>query len=185
MLERLLKTLTALIARATTRLQEGTIPLSQWERVMQRALARYSNAAFMAGKDSPTMTDAELKAVGKMVNAQLKYLEGFVVDMQNEKEFKEGWQARAGSYANAVVQPYWGGKTKLLPLPDLPGNPTGTQCGGRCRCKWDIKKLAGDGNYDCTWVIDKKAESCQTCEVRAERWNPLKIRGDKVVIEDE
>ena len=62
----------------------------------------------------------------------------------------------------------------MLPLPAMPGDGT-SQCLTRCRCSWDITKLEGDGNYDCTWVMSD-AEHCQTCRQRATDWAPLRVR---------
>lgn len=54
----------------------------------------------------------------------------------------------------------------------------GTQCLENCCCKWEITTLDEKAeDYDCYWRLEPGKEHCQTCEERAEQWNPVKIRG--------
>jgi hypothetical protein len=144
-------------------------------------LARFAMAAYFAGNGSDEAMNREAKQkLQDAVKVQLDYLDKFALEIVNSKEWQEGWEKRAESYSNAVVEPYWVGKTKVLPLPAMPAQ--GTQCLGNCRCEWDVKKLPGEGNYDCKWILDKRPgmKHCQTCLVRSEEWSPLKIRAGRL-----
>jgi hypothetical protein len=46
-----------------------------------------------------------------------------------------------------------------------------------CKCRWEIVPVdKKKGDYDAYWRMSD-AEHCQTCIERAQRWNPLRIRG--------
>lgn len=175
-LQRLINQLKAEIEAMTRDLEGDQITPIHWQREMERALARYHQAAVMAGNGRPTMNDAQREFVRETVKAQLDWLNKFTVQIQDEREWQRGWNARAAMYAGSIVTPYWKGRTKVLPLPAMPAE--GTQCLSRCRCSWEIVEVDADtGDYDCYWRVNPRAESCQTCLERAARWSPVQIRG--------
>lgn len=188
MLDDLITTLKELIRELMTELARSTrsqVVLGGWVEAMSKLLARYSTAAYMAGQDSSSLTPQAKAKIAKAVGEQVNYLENFALEIQEGAEWQRGWEARAESYANSVGQSYWQGKTKMLPLPALPKDGT-SQCLGNCECAWQVKKLEGPGNYDCTWKLGAKEQggnACQTCEQRAEEWNPLRIRGGRVELD--
>ena len=172
-LQWLIDRLTRLVNRATDTLEQGGEP-SAWRDTMARLLTRYSAAALQAGQDGAPLDEAGKAAVTKQVQAQIGFLNGFTAEIQDAATFQPGWKARAAMYAKSIAAPYWSGRTKLLPLPALPGDGT-SQCKTNCGCSWDVQELDGDGNYDCYWRLGK-AENCQTCAQRAADWSPLRIR---------
>ena len=60
-----------------------------------------------------------------------------------------------------------------LILPAMPG--VRTSCHSNCKCNWDIRKLEGEGNWDCHWRISA-VESCDECLQRQRVFNPLQVR---------
>lgn len=172
-LQWLIDRLSHLVSRATDALEQGG-DVTNWRDTMARLLTRYSAAALQAGQDGAPLGDAGKAAVTKQVQAQLGFLDGFTAEIQDAATFEQGWKARAEMYAKSIAAPYWTGRTKLLPLPAVPGDGS-TQCLTNCGCSWDVQQLDGDGNYDCYWRLGK-AENCQSCVQRARDWAPLRVR---------
>lgn len=177
----LIARLTKLIAAATDAL-ETQYPdgVAAWQAELSRQLARYSTASYMVGNGAPTLTPPARAAVTKDIAVQVRFLGKFAVVVQDGKAWEKGWNARAAMYAESIKAPYWRGKTKLLPLPAMPGDGT-SQCLTRCKCAWDVQQLDGDNNYDARWVLSAD-ESCQTCLQRAGDWAPLQIRDGVVML---
>lgn len=154
--------------------QAGRLTVNQWYSLVQEKIAEYHLASFMAGNQSEIVPDKAWNGLVDQVNAQLEYLTGFKAEIQAAPEFAAGWQTRAESYAGAIKQPYWTGKTKVLPLPAMPAQ--GTQCMSNCGCSWDVKTIdEAKGDYDAYWRRSKD-DSCQTCLEREAQWSPVQIR---------
>jgi hypothetical protein len=156
------------------------ITLDEWHRAMETLIARYHAASFMAGQRSPLIGVTEEGYIYDYVNTQLGFLDNFALVIQSGAEWQAGWNARAEQYAKGIVSPYWKGRTKILPLPAMPGDLT-TDCGQNCACLWDVVTIDDQkGDYDCYWRLNAsrviKTEHCQECTLRARDWNPLKIR---------
>src|SRR5688500_3201884 len=100
----------------------------------------------MTGAGVDTLSPAALAAVRNDVAVQLRCLGKFALTVQSAGQWERGWQARAQMYAESIKSPYWRGRTKLLPLPAMPGDGT-SQCLTRCRCAWDISEV--EDGYDC------------------------------------
>lgn len=180
-LDELLRRLADLIAAITADLEIAAIDLIAWRAEMERLLARYHLAAYMAGQESPDLTEAELAQVTAYVETQLQFLDNFAFVIQTGAEWQAGWNARAALYAEGIKAPYWKGRTKILPLPAMPGDGT-TQCLTNCRCLWDVVVVDEEaGDYDATWTLGV-ADHCQTCLERSEQWAPLQIRDGRLVI---
>lgn len=162
---------TALMAR----LEAGKVTTAAWTEEMQRLLARYSQAARMLGSDGITLMPTEITAIRAWLDEQFNYLAGFEEVIQAAGgEYDPAWLPRAQMYGASTVTEYWEGRTSGLPLPAMPGQ--GTQCLSNCKCSWDIQWLnKAKGDADCYWKLHP-AEHCQTCETRAEMWNPVRIR---------
>jgi hypothetical protein len=174
-LERLITKLTEAIGAATGDLQDGSIDVDAWKTEMAQALTKHAAAAYLSGARQTTLNELARKRIAGDVRVQLQFLDQFAVEIQNADEFATGWTARAASYADSIKVPYWAGRTKLLPLPALPGE--GSQCKTHCKCLWSIDTLDEDaGDYDATWIRNN-TDSCQTCVERAQQWAPLHIRG--------
>jgi hypothetical protein len=176
-LQWLIDRLSRLVSTATDALEQGGSVID-WRDTVARLLTRYSAAALQAGQNGAPLDEAGKAAVVKQVQAQIGFLDGFAAEIQDAPQFEQGWKARAEMYAKSIAAPYWSGRTKMLPLPALPGDGT-TQCKTNCGCSWDVQELEGDGNYDAYWRLGK-AENCQTCLQRAADWSPLRIRQGEV-----
>lgn len=183
-LDRLVELLQRLLAALARDLGASSLTseiIQAWVEEVTRLLVRYSTVAFMVGGGSSEVSDEARVTIARSVKSQVDFLKGFAAEIQEGREWQEGWQRRAESYAASIGLPYWQGKTKLLPLPALPRDGT-TQCITHCQCAWEITKLEGEGNWDCFWRLRGK-HNCQTCEQRSEDWSPLKIRAGRLVIE--
>lgn len=176
----LIRKLRAAVQKLTAQLDAGDLEAVAWQDTMEQLIARYSTAAYMAGAGTSALTTAEIETVTMLVQTQLSFLDNFTLVIQSEPKFMQGWYFRAEQYADHIVEPYWKGKTRILPLPAMPGD--GTFC--HCHCAWDIQvvdETAGD--YDCYWKLGiVRTSHCQFCEERASEWNPLKIRGGELVL---
>ena len=179
-LAQLLQKLQAAIFQITQKLETGDLEAAAWQDTMEQLIARYSTASYMAGAGTATLTDADLQTLAYLVQTQFEFLDNFTLVIASESEFRQGWWARSAKYADSIVQPYWKGRTKELPLPALPGE--GTMC--KCHCKWRIVPVDEDkGDYDCFWELGPvRTEHCQICEERADEWKPLKIRDGRLVL---
>lgn len=174
---RLIDRLARLVATATEALEEGG-SVDAWRATMEGLLARYGQAAVLAGLSDAGVTANSDRLAREYVRGQRSYLDGFAAAIR-EGLSPAATQARAQLYAESVGAAYWRGRTYGLPLPALPKDGT-TQCRVNCRCRWDVQQLDGEGNYDCYWKMTA-GESCQTCRERARQWAPLKIREGRLV----
>lgn len=149
---------------------------TEWRNAVKRVLAEHHVAALMAGLGSEVVPAKAWQGVVDQVNVQVGFLNNFKVEIQDDAEFRPGWEKRAASYAESIKVPYWTGRTKVLPLPAMPGE--GSQCLQGCNCQWDVKVVnAEQGDYDCFWRLEAGSDHCQTCLERAAQWSPLRIRG--------
>lgn len=181
MLDRLLAIIGLTAQRLIRALARGRLTPTVWYDRMAQLLTRGHAAAMMVGSGMPTLTPAQRKAVVAGVVGQLKYLDKFKVEIQSAEEFQKGWESRAALYAQSIKAPYWQGRTKMLPLPAMPGDGS-TACRGRCGCSWDIEVLDADkGDYNATWVRGL-SDSCQGCIQREIDWAPYEIRGSEVAL---
>lgn len=156
-------------------LQAGRLRPNEWRDAVKRALAEHHLAAIMAGLNTEAIPAKAWQGLVDEVNVQVEFLNNFKVEIQRADEFEAGWQARAASYAESIKTPYWRGRTKILPLPAMPGQ--GSQCLDGCNCQWDVKPVnAENGDYDCYWRLEAGSEHCQTCLERSQQWAPLRIR---------
>lgn len=182
-LERLLARMRQLLGTATDAL-ERVYPrgVAAWESELERALRDYHAAAYLAGSGARTPDQVRPPArvaIERDIATQLAYLRRFGVTIRENATWEKGWKTRAQSYADAIQVPYWRGRTKMLPLPAMPGE--GSQCLTHCKCVWEIVTVDEAANdYDCYWRLGA-AEHCQTCEQRAATWSPLEIRGGRLI----
>lgn len=168
----LIAKLLVLILRRTGQLERGGLTVLAWRDELAQGLARYHQAAYLAGQGGGTLSEPARQVVARLVQAQLDFLDNFALQLQSAAEWQKRYNARAALYAGSIKVPYWIGRTRMLPLPFMPAQ--GTQCGNNCGCAWRVEQLEGEGNYDCYWERGK-TDSCQTCVAR-ERGNPYRIR---------
>lgn len=159
-------------------LKSGKITPNAWYEQFSELIAMFNVIGYHAtAKKTPT-GEAFDWLTGN-VAAQLSYLQGFrdtiTATMGAEGEWPATWDARAEMYTTSIIAPFWYGETKGLPIPALPGDGS-SQCGSRDRCEiridWEDEET---GTADVYWLLDPEADGrhCQTCEVRADEWNPL------------
>ena len=137
----------------------------------------YHVAAFMAANDSDTPDEAQQAALVDIINEQSDFAFKFAEQIKDASEFSNAWTTRAKLYSRATRQSYQAGKVFDIwnLLDQVPGDCQ-TQCCTNCKCRLDVRKLKGNGNYNVYWRLDAQAESCADCEELARTWNPLKIR---------
>ena len=147
----------------------------EWRNQVKKVLAEYHLAGIMSGLNTEVVPGKAWNGLVEQVNFQIEFLNNFKVEIQDSAEFRPGWEQRARSYAESIKKPYWTGRTKLLPLPAMPGE--GSQCEQGCNCQWDVKPIKADaGDYDAYWRLEPGSAHCQTCLERAAQWSPLRIR---------
>jgi len=179
-IEQMVAALTEDVTALMALLEDGSLSSEQWFLQMAQTLTDHHTAAMLLGSGSAVVTPAAAVALQKLVSVQLAFLDNFRLTIVSAETFERGWAARASMYAEAIRAPYWSGRTKMLPLPFLPGDGT-TQCLSRCKCSWDVSTVdEGQGDYDAYWSLGA-AEHCQTCVARA-GLNPYRIRDGELLI---
>jgi hypothetical protein len=175
-LERLQARLKADYQRITSDFQNGTITIDQWYRQMVD-LSNRANIAVtaLAVGGVRNLTADDLQAIERANETQSSYLNGFRREMGALSTLAA--IARAALYAGALSALFWAATSRMLGLPELPAQPgVLTSCTSQCKCHWSIKKLDGDGNWDCRWIL-AIAEHCPECVARSDAFDPLQIRG--------
>jgi hypothetical protein len=183
-LEYLLGKFLSSIQKATDILRNDKTQVDSWYAAMKKAVMTFIQASFMTGQDSEYLGVDKAGRIYEYVKDQVDFLNNFRLVIQSATEWNEGWAQRAEQYARGIVAPYWKGRVKELPLPAMPGDMS-TDCGQLCACLWNIETIDEEtGDYDCYWELNAsriiKTEHCQDCEVRAQIWNPLLIRGGEL-----
>ena len=168
----------------------GELGLLPWQAEMELLLGRYHLATFLKGAGLKKVSENQMKYIMNVLAEQFEYLDNFVKTMAADikallalpeeerpplKTILEKYQTRAGMYGRSATQEYWTGVTGGVPLPAMPGDGS-SQCLTSCKCNWYIEPInAKNGDFDAYWRMGD-AEHCQTCQVRAADWNPLRIR---------
>jgi hypothetical protein len=160
-----------LIGPATQTLADGG-SIGVWRKAMEVAIRRSQTAAYIAATAERLgvkpnavkgLSKAERKELDARIDAQLKYLDGFVADLKAGKLTMAQAQARANLYAGPTRATYYA--TRYPGLPFQPGE--GTPCRANCKCSWEAKS---DGYH---WTLHP-AEHCDGCVSRASA-NPYKV----------
>lgn len=154
----------SLIAPATQSLADGG-SIGAWRKAMEIAIRRSQTAAYIAATaerlgTTPALVKglsrAERKELDARIDAQLKYLDGFVADLKAGKITMAQAQARAALYAGPTRGTFYA--TRYQGLPFYPTE--GSECKANCKCSWEQK---GEQFY---WRMGP-AEHCPTCTTRA------------------
>jgi hypothetical protein len=160
-----------LIAPATQSLVDGG-SIGAWRKQMEQAIRRSQTAAYIAATAERLgvkpalvkgLSKAERKELDARINAQLKYLDGFVQDLKAGKLTMAQASARAALYAGPTRGTYFA--TRYQGLPFYPTE--GSECKANCKCSWEQK---GEQFY---WRMGA-AEHCPTCQTRAAN-NPYQV----------
>lgn len=146
-------------------LYEMEIRLMHWAAA---AAARGGFAYMQPGDERVVATD---------VMAQMRQFASFRNSLRPPVTYAAGAaRRRASSYAGAIRRTFWRIIERMRGMPPLPFYPADrTRCMNNCRCRWEIVKLDGLGDWDCYWrrfALD----SCPTCLAREAACNPLRIR---------
>lgn len=166
-------------------LESNLLTPAAWYDQMSRLLARYSTSTFYLGLGQVVMPPGGLGILKQYLDTQLKYLRRFRNEIEKSPEFQNRWYARANLYANSIKIPFSEAEIyqqfgRFLPLPAMPAQ--GTQCLSNCWCRWRVEQV-GKNDYDAYWILDPKIKDhCQTCKQRDLEWNPVRIRGGRLVI---
>ena len=174
----------------------GNVSVSHWQRLMQELLSKYHISAYMTGSGVNELDQSDYEIIINRLATQFDYLDNFSNVMQTVKSDYDllpedermalpnplqKYQGRARLYGTYAKAFYWEGDTGYLALPAMPGDGS-SACLSNCLCHWSIETIdENKGDFDCFWVLGA-AEHCQTCLVRAKRWNPLRIRNWSTVL---
>jgi hypothetical protein len=153
-----------LIGPATQALSDGG-SIGAWRSAMEVAIRRSQTAAYIAATAERLgvkpalvkgLSRAERAELNARIDAQLKYLDGFVADLRQGRLTMAQATARANMYAGASRGTYYATRYQNLPF-----YPTeGSECMTNCKCSWEQK---GEQFY---WRL-AAAEHCPTCQTRA------------------
>jgi len=165
-------------------LENGRISLQDWlERMRELIWISHTNAMAL-GVGVEDLTPLMRNTVIDAVDFQYDFLDNFANDIRIAVDagefFFDRWAARQDMYGMATQTTQQEGAIigKLgfaLPLPAMRGQ--GTQCHTNCGCEWRIVVIDKDGGDFNAYWIRAKDDSCQTCLIREEDWNPVYIRG--------
>lgn len=164
----------------------GKINVQEWQDAFNAEIADIHSTFYAAGKGGfANLDSADLKLINDKVLDQQRYVDAWAAQLQQASESPSlaALQARGQLYLSAANNTLQTAVVDALGLPvRLPVMPGElSDCLVHCRCYWRIDALAGDQNWDCTWVVDHLAEHCDQCERRGEVWNPLKIRAGRIL----
>lgn len=135
-----------LIQPATQALADGG-SIAAWRKAMEVAIRRSQLAAYIAAtaerlgttpKAIKGLSKAERAELDERIAAQLKYLDGFVVDLKASTLTMAQAASRAALYAGATTQGYYAARWSDWIIPDdlIPGNQ---QCKTNCKCRISVK----------------------------------------------
>lgn len=163
-------------------LVDGSMTVQRWLLDMRDAVKNGFLSQYMLAKGGKNnMTFADYGRIGRMLapDGQYRYLQGFAEQIAAGELSAAQIRARSRLYINATVQAYERGKAAAYGMPNLPEYPAdgSQQCRANCRCSWSIAEF--DDRWECTWVVDTAAESCEDCVENGRRWAPLVINKDQ------
>lgn len=149
----------SLIGPATQSLADGG-SIGAWRKAMEVAIKRSQTAAYIAAtaerlgvspKAVKGLSRAERAELDTRINAQLKYLDGFVADLKAGNLSMAQAQARAALYSGATRGTFYA--TRFQGLSAYPGD---MQCMGNCKCI--LEERSGG-----IWWVLTPAEHCSGC----------------------
>lgn len=150
-----------LIGPATQSLADGG-SIGAWRKAMEVAIRRSQTAAYIAATaerlgTTPALVKglsrAERKELDARIDAQLKYLDGFVKDLKAGTITMAQAQARAALYSGATRGTFYA--TRYPGLSAVPGDGS-TPCLGNCKCSLEERKGG-------VWWVLHPAEHCSGC----------------------
>jgi hypothetical protein len=150
-----------LIGPATQALSDGG-SIGAWRSAMEVAIRRSQTAAYIAATAERLgvkpalvkgLSKAERAELNARIDAQLKYLDGFVADLKAGKLTMAQATARANLYSGATRGTFYA--TRYPGLSAVPGDGS-TPCLGNCKCS--MEQRGGQ-----VWWVLHPAEHCSGC----------------------
>jgi hypothetical protein len=164
-------------------LASGAIDVTEWLQRMESEIASLHLTADAIGRGGlSNMTVEDLNRVNRQVADQNTYLQRWARQLQDADEQEinpSAMRRRALMYAENANATLGQATVSAMGMPELPAQPKDgtTDCLTNCYCRWSIRDVDGDGNWDCYWIIDRSRDNCPQCVARAAAWSPLRIRG--------
>lgn len=162
-------------------LAQKTLSLDDWYTGMEAQVRRNILAGRVSALGQGNLSERDLRAVQAQVESELRYLQRFKAQLQTKLDAGEELSAdaiasRSRMYAGASTPEFEKAVQQARGLPTLPAYPAvRTLCYSNCKCRWDIRFMEGEGNWDCFWERNAN-DSCATCIARERTFAPLKIR---------
>jgi hypothetical protein len=164
------------IDRLMSDLGEQRIALSYWENAMRQVIKDSHGVLYVLGRGGRNaMHPTDWGRVGRYVQSQFTYLNGFARDIAGGQVSQAQAQVRAGLYigsARAAMSRGVAAAAGGLALPQYPGDGS-TPCLGNCRCWWQLTQTQNE--WHARWISVADRASCEECVQRGGLWNPLVI----------
>lgn len=169
-------------------LADGSLGVFEWRNRMRKELRNLHFTAYAAGAGGlDNLTAEDVRRIQQKIADQEAYLEDWAGQLavqaaDGTEVSRQAVVRRAMLYAGNGNSTYYEGAQAAIGMPPLPQYPGDgqTECRTNCKCTLRITKLAGNGNFDVTWVL-ATAEHCVDCVRLAADWNPLQIRNGVIV----
>lgn len=156
-------------------LADGGLTLRRWESEVQERLTRMHTAAYLAARGGRNaMTDADRRAIRKIVNDQRRYLRKFAEKIADGNMTAAQIERRVVLYARSARQSFERGRAAAfrVRLPAYPADGS-APCLVNDKCHWELVDKPDE-----VWAYWRLgvAEHCDTCVDRARRWAPYKAK---------
>lgn len=162
--------------------------LNVWKQDMQEAIVKGHTAAFITGIAERSfggkvrqflskfigeyaLSKSDRTQLRELISNQLKFFNGFIDDVLQNKLSPAQIAARANMYAGATRATYYHSQLGDWILPFYPGDGA-TQCKGSCRCSARVEDNV-DGSGDYIYVLGGE-NHCPDCPKRA-AGSPYKV----------
>lgn len=149
------------------------ISVNRWadrflDKVREIAVRAYAGVTGGTLSGIPT---AGWETIAGVLDRQAAHAAGFIADVRAGKLSKAQIAARSELYSSAATESWSRGQlAQQAPGLALPGMPGQEQCGGRCRCQWQIEET--DTEWRCTWITSGSDNSCDGCLSNSRQWAP-------------
>jgi hypothetical protein len=97
------------LKRVTRMLSSGNITLDQWEQSVREAIKSAHIQAAIVGYGGDNMGSGEYGRIGQRLRGEYAYLQGFALDLLEQRISAPMALARIGLYAQSVRGSYWQG----------------------------------------------------------------------------
>lgn len=179
----------ATISGLSRRVANGDISPDEWFQEFMGANRRVQlQAASASVGGRQNIGSQQIVVAEARLREQRRFALGFREQLQEIADsdvlvFNENAiNARSQMYGQSSHATFEVGFQVGIGMPILPAQPgIRTDCLTNCKCRWIIRRLAGDGNFDCFWRL-APAEHCDTCLARARLFNPLQVRNGRILM---